>query len=130
MGLYDSFMTLYFATYGSTMVANAELFWGKDSIMMLPYMASSFDEQAAFFARMTGFGFLLLVAGRVLFGVSPNSFAKQTVMFHLGTIPLFYANATSGTDAFTDWVWKLQIALNVVFGLWGAAASSNKQKSD
>ena len=34
--MYDLAMTIYFGMYGATMTTNSELFWGPDSIMMLP----------------------------------------------------------------------------------------------
>ena len=35
--MYDLAMTIYFGMYGATMTTNSELFWGPDSIMMLPF---------------------------------------------------------------------------------------------
>ena len=39
--MYDLAMTIYFGMYGATMTTNSELFWGPDSIMMLPCDAAS-----------------------------------------------------------------------------------------
>ena len=83
--MYDLAMTIYFGMYGATMTTNSELFWGPDSIMMLPYMSSAGDAQSAFFQRMTGFGFAIMSLGYAKCGVSKDAWIKQTMIFHVGT---------------------------------------------
>ena len=83
--MYDLAMTIYFGMYGATMTTNSELFWGPDSIMMLPYMSSAADAQSAFFQRMTGLGFAIMSLGYAKCGVSKDAWIKQTMLFHVGT---------------------------------------------
>ena len=82
--MYDLAMTIYFGMYGATMTTNSELFWGPDSIMMLPYMSSVGDAQSAFFQRMTGLGFAIMSLGYAKCGVSKDAWIKQTMLFHVG----------------------------------------------
>ncbi len=117
--MYDLAMTIYFGMYGATMTTNSELFWGPDSIMMLPYMSSAADAQSAFFQRMTGLGFAIMSLGYAKCGVSKDAWIKQTMLFHVGTIPVFYTMCTTDSDAFTPWVWMLQIAINLALAGWG-----------
>ena len=81
--MYDLAMTIYFGMYGATMTTNSELFWGPDSIMMLPYMSSAADAQSAFFQRMTGLGFAIMSLGYAKCGVSKDAWIKQTMLFHV-----------------------------------------------
>jgi len=83
--MYDLAMTIYFGMYGATMTTNSELFWGPDSIMMLPYMSSAGDAQSAFFQRMTGLGFAIMSLGYAKCGVSKDAWIKQTMIFHVRT---------------------------------------------
>ena len=87
--MYDLAMTIYFGMYGATMTTNSELFWGPDSIMMLPYtrrpFVSAADAQSAFFQRMTGLGFAIMSLGYAKCGVSKDAWIKQTMLFHVGT---------------------------------------------
>ena len=83
--MYDLAMTIYFGMYGATMTTNSELFWGPDSIMMLPYMSSAADAQSAFFQRMTGLGFAIMSLGYAKCGVSKDAWIKQTMLFHVDT---------------------------------------------
>ena len=88
--------------------------------MMLPYMSASLGPHGAFFARMTGICFSILTLGYFKCGVSKDAWIKQTMLFHVGTIPVFFLNcaSTDGAD-FTPWVWYLQIAINVALAGWG-----------
>ncbi len=52
--MYDLAMTIYFGMYGATMTANSELFWGPDSIMMLPCDPPYSYETRATHARYAG----------------------------------------------------------------------------
>merc|ERR1712072_1531131 len=123
MGMYDLAMTIYFGMYGATMTTNSELFWGPNSIMMLPYMSSVGDAQSAFFQRMPGLGFAIMSLGYAKCGVSKDAWIKQTMLFHVVSTPIFFLQCASddGTS-FTPWVWYLQIAINI--GL--AACASRK----
>ena len=104
--MYDLAMTIYFGMYGATMTTNSELFWGPDSIMMLPYMSSAADAQSAFFQRMTGLGFAIMSLGYAKCGVSKDAWIKQTMLFHVISTPIFFLQCASddGTS-FTPWVW-------------------------
>ena len=104
--MYDLAMTIYFGMYGATMTTNSELFWGPDSIMMLPYMSSAADAQSAFFQRMTGLGFAIMSLGYAKCGVSKDAWIKQTMLFHVVSTPIFFLQCASddGTS-FTPWVW-------------------------
>ena len=104
--MYDLAMTIYFGMYGATMTTNSELFWGPDSIMMLPYMSSAADAQSAFFQRMTGLGFAIMSLGYAKCGVSKEAWIKQTMLFHVISTPIFFLQCASddGTS-FTPWVW-------------------------
>ena len=104
--MYDLAMTIYFGMYGATMTTNSELFWGPDSIMMLPYMSSVGDAQSAFFQRMTGLGFAIMSLGYAKCGVSKDAWIKQTMLFHVISTPIFFLQCASddGTS-FTPWVW-------------------------
>ena len=62
--------------------------------------------------------FLSLVAGHKFFGVSAESFTKQTLVFHFGSLYWMWQMA-EGADFVTPWVWKMQIGCGVAFGLWG-----------
>ena len=42
------------------MTTNCPFFWGPDSIMMLPYMASEMCATGNFFARMVGINFSIM----------------------------------------------------------------------
>ena len=84
--MYDLAMTIYFGMYGATMTTNSELFWGPNSIMMLPYMSSVGDAQSAFFQRMTGLGFAIMSLGYAKCGVSKDAWIKQTMIFHVGLV--------------------------------------------
>ena len=88
------------------MTTNSELFWGPDSIMMLPYMSSAADAQSAFFQRMTGLGFAIMSLGYAKCGVSKDAWIKQTMLFHVISTPIFFLQCASddGTS-FTPWVW-------------------------
>ena len=88
------------------MTVNSELFWGPDSIMMLPYMSSVGDAQSAFFQRMTGLGFAIMSLGYAKCGVSKDAWIKQTMLFHVVSTPIFFLQCASddGTS-FTPWVW-------------------------
>ena len=104
--MYDLAMTIYFGMYGATMTTNSELFWGPNSIMMLPYMSSVGDAQSAFFQRMTGLGFAIMSLGYAKCGVSKDAWIKQTMLFHVISTPIFFLQCASddGTS-FTPWVW-------------------------
>ena len=104
--MYDLAMTIYFGMYGATMTTNSELFWGPNSIMMLPYMSSVGDAQSAFFQRMTGLGFAIMSLGYAKCGVSKDAWIKQTMLFHVVSTPIFFLQCASddGTS-FTPWVW-------------------------
>ena len=104
--MYDLAMTIYFGMYGATMTTNSELFWGPNSIMMLPYMSSVGDAQSAFFQRMTGLGFAIMSLGYAKCGVSKDAWIKQTMLFHVISTPIFFLQCCSddGTS-FTPWVW-------------------------
>ena len=104
--MYDLAMTIYFGMYGATMTTNSELFWGPNSIMMLPYMSSVGDAQSAFFQRMTGLGFAIMSLGYAKCGVSKDAWIKQTMLFHVISTPIFFLTCASddGTS-FTPWVW-------------------------
>ena len=104
--MYDLAMTIYFGMYGATMTTNSELFWGPNSIMMLPYMSSVGDAQSAFFQRMTGLGFAIMSLGYAKCGVSKEAWIKQTMIFHVVSTPIFFLQCASddGTS-FTPWVW-------------------------
>ena len=119
--MYDLAMTIYFGIYGATMTTNSELFWGPDSLMMLPYMSSAADAQSAFFQRMTGLGFAIMSLGYAKCGVSKDAWIKQTMLFHVVSTPIFFFQCASddGTS-FTPWVWYLQIAINIVLAGWGS----------
>ena len=121
--MYDLAMTIYFGMYGATMTTNSELFWGPDSIMMLPYMSSAADAQSAFFQRMTGLGFAIMSLGYAKCGVSKDAWIKQTMLFHVISTPIFFLQCASddGTS-FTPWVWYLQIAINIALAAWGCNA--------
>ena len=125
--MYDLAMTIYFGMYGATMTTNSELFWGPNSIMMLPYMSSVGDAQSAFFQRMTGLGFAIMSLGYAKCGVSKDAWIKQTMLFHVGTIPVFYTMCTTDSDAFTPWVWMLQIAINIALAAWGYTEMSKSK---
>ena len=125
--MYDLAMTIYFGMYGATMTTNSELFWGPNSIMMLPYMSSVGDAQSAFFQRMTGLGFAIMSLGYAKCGVSKDAWIKQTMLFHVGTIPVFYTMCTTDSDAFTPWVWMLQIAINIGLAAWGYTEMSKSK---
>jgi len=98
--MYDLAMTIYFGMYGATMTTNSELFWGPNSIMMLPYMSSVGDAQSAFFQRMTGLGFAIMSLGYAKCGVSKDAWIKQTMLFHVG--PVWKATSESGYRAAAD----------------------------
>ena len=117
--MYDLAMTIYFGMYGATMTTNSELFWGPDSIMMLPYMSAEMCATGNFFARMVGINFAIMTLGYAKLGVSKDAWIKQTMLFHVGTIPVFYTMCTTDSDAFTPWVWMLQIAINIALAGWG-----------
>ena len=69
-------------------------------------MSASLGPHGAFFARMTGICFSILTLGYAKCGVSKDAWIKQTMLFHVGTIPVFFLNcaSTDGAD-FTPWVW-------------------------
>ena len=99
-------MTIYFGMYGATMTTNCPFFWGPDSIMMLPYMSAPMCATGNFFARMVGINFAIMTLGYAKLGVSKDAWIKQTMLFHVGTIPVFYMMCVNsdGTE-FTPWVW-------------------------
>ena len=115
--------------YAVTMVYDVDLFWGPESIFMLPYGAKLLDEAAMFFARLVGVLFGILVVSRVSFGSPRAVWIKQTLCFHFGTLPLMYINATSD-DAFPPWVWQLQMAMGVAFGAWGLSELGDVKKGN
>ena len=121
--MYDLAMTIYFGMYGATMTTNCPFFWGPDSIMMLPYMASEMCATGNFFARMVGINFAIMTLGYAKLGVSKDAWIKQTMLFHVGTIPVFYMMCVNsdGTE-FTPWVWMVQIAMNIGLAAWGCNA--------
>ena len=153
--MYDLAMTIYFGMYGATMTTNSELFWGPDSIMMLPYMSSAGDAQSAFFQRMTGLGFAIMSLGYAKCGVSKDAWIKQTMLFHVISTPIFFLQCASddGTS-FTPWVWyrafcgveegclhflrhrrdlvitiplAVQIAINIALAGWGYTEMSKSK---
>jgi hypothetical protein len=60
-----------------------------------------------------------MTLGYAKLGVSKDAWIKQTMLFHVGTIPVFYTMCTTDSDAFTPWVWMLQIAINIALAGWG-----------
>ena len=126
---YTKAMTAYFGMYAVTMVYDVDLFWGPESIMMLPYSAQTLDEAAMFFARLVGFLFGVLAISFVSFGSSRATFTKQTLCFHIGTLPFMAKNAMS-EDAFTPWVWQLQMALGLALGVWGFSTLDSVKKGN
>lgn len=127
--MYDVAMTIYFGMYAATMTASMNFFWGPDSIMMLPYVSAPMDASGEFFARMTGICFGIITLGYAKLGVSKDAFIKQTMLFHVGTLPVFFLQCTN-TDgaAFTPWVWYLQCTINVALAAWGYTEMSGKGK--
>merc|ERR1719269_401736 len=113
------------------MTTNSELFWGPNSIMMLPYMSSVGDAQSAFFQRMTGLGFAIMSLGYAKCGVSKDAWIKQTMLFHVVSTPIFFLQCASddGTS-FTPWVWYLQIAINVALAGWGYTEMSKSKTKE
>jgi hypothetical protein len=83
------------------------------------YMASEMCATGNFFARMVGINFSIMTLGYAKLGVSKDAWIKQTMLFHVGTIPVFYTMCTTDSDAFTPWVWMLQIAINIALAGWG-----------
>ena len=117
---YDQVMQMYFAMFGATMTASCEFFWGSKSIMMMPYMAVPMDPIGVFFTRMVGICFLLLTLGRVMWGTPKDTFLKQTMGFHVGSLLPFIGAAMSDGKHLTPWVWMMQIGMNVAFAAWGS----------
>ena len=117
---YDGVMQIYFAMFSATMTTSAEFFWGSKSIMMMPYMAIPMDPIGVFFTRIVGICFLLLTLGRVMWGTPKDTFVKQTMGFHVGTILPFIGAAMSDGKHMTPWVWMMQIGMNVAFAAWGS----------
>lgn len=101
------------------MTVACEYFWGPDSVMKMPYMASSLGTQAAFFARMVGICFGIITLGRKNWGTSNKTWTKQTLCFHVATLYMFYQASEDTTGAFTKWVWQMQCGVNAVLALWG-----------
>ena len=126
--MYDLAMTIYFGMYGATMTTNCPFFWGPDSIMMLPYMASEMCATGNFFARMVGINFSIMTLGYAKLGVSKDAWIKQTMLFHVGTTPVFYMMcATDDIGSFTSWVWYLQIVINIALAGWGFTEMSKSK---
>ena len=118
--MYDLAMTIYFGMYGATMTTNCPFFWGPDSIMMLPYMSAPMCATGNFFARMVGINFAIMTLGYAKLGVSKDAWIKQTMLFHVGTIPVFYMMCVNSDGSeFTPWVWMVQIAMNIGLAAWG-----------
>ena len=126
--MYDLAMTIYFGMYGATMTTNCPFFWGPDSIMMLPYMSAEMCATGNFFARMVGINFAIMTLGYAKLGVSKDAWIKQTMLFHVGTVPVFYTMCanTDGTE-FTPWVWMVQIAMNIGLAAWGYTEMSKSK---
>ena len=111
-------MCAYFGTYGLTMMVSSNLFWGPSS--PVPYCARTMSEGTLeqFFARIVGVLFTLAALGPLKFGVSNASFAKQTMVWNVLSLPLFYLNATSETGDFTPWVWQGQMVIGSALAIW------------
>ena len=114
-------MQIYFGMYGVTMTASCDFFWGPNSIMMMPYQSVPLDPIGAFFTRVVGIAFLVIMLGRAMWGTSKDTFIKQTMAFHVGTLLPFAQNALSDGKHFTPWVWMMQTALNVALAAWGSS---------
>ena len=52
-------------------------------------MASEMCATGNFFARMVGINFSIMTLGYAKLGVSKDAWIKQTMLFHVGTIPVF-----------------------------------------
>ena len=91
-------------------------------------MSASLGPHGAFFARMTGICFSILTLGYAKCGVSKDAWIKQTMLFHVGTIPVFYTMcANSDGTEFTPWVWMVQIAMNIALAAWGYTEMSKSK---
>jgi hypothetical protein len=100
--------------------------WGKDGLGQLPYWAKPLGDAlapAGFFARIVGMCFGLLVFGRLKCGVSEDAFSKQTIAFHVVSLLPFGNIALNPTANWTQWVWQLQVVINVLLALWGAQST-------
>jgi hypothetical protein len=77
-----------------------------------------------------GIMLLTMPVGYLKFGVSKESFIKQTLMWHLLTAPLFIGNFLQG-EAFNPTIWGLQVAANLLLTIWGYSSleeESSKKK--
>ena len=119
-------MQMYFGAYGVTMTLSAEYFWGPNSPVGLPYVATEMDSVGHFFTRVVGILFLILTVGRTHLGVSEKIWTKQTLLWNVGMTYIFYQNSIEGEN-FTGWVWQMQTGLSVALSLWGKSMV-DKQK--
>jgi hypothetical protein len=136
LALYSKVMLGYFGTYAVTMVTNPDLFWSASGIAPLKFVGSvgSATTLSGFFARMTGFGFLALVFGK-LAGASDKVFAKQCNLFHIGTLYWFYqlSQYVPGKKeipaAFNSATWQIQCVVSIIFAAWGIHALGGIKKA-
>ncbi len=92
------------------------------------YMASEMCATGNFFARMVGINFAIMTLGYAKLGVSKDAWIKQTMLFHVGTTPVFYMMcATDDSGSFTSWVWYLQIVINIALAGWGFTEMSKSK---
>ena len=123
--MYDKAMTVYFGMFAATMTANANFFWGPDSLMMMPYMSAPISPgtTGAFFSRMTGLCFGIMALTYALFGAPKDVWIKTTLAFHILSTPIFILDCClSDGKTFTPWVWWVQVGMNAGLALWGLSA--------
>jgi hypothetical protein len=123
-------MSVYFGAFAATMTTAPDFFWGKDSVMMMPYFRQALggaDQPAGFFCRLTGLTFGILVLGYKAFGMSEDTFTKMTIAWHVLCTPFMF-QASGNSSATTPWVWQLQMAGQLGLAAWGYSTLKGGKK--
>ena len=112
-------MAIVYGFFGVTLYANANFFWGPESIF------AYFEEQCfqgQFFGRVTGLLFTSVVLGPFIFGIDPMALCKQYLVWNSLSLIFFVQGAFlredtgPGANALLPInLWVTQVAIGATF---------------
>ena len=101
---------LYYGGFGVTLLADPEVFYGKDGF--LPYFKVAAGPVGRFFGREFGAVMTGMAAANFLDGADKATMLKIMAIAGVCLLPQMYSNSQDDVN-FVDWMWKAQIVSHI-----------------
>ena len=124
---YANAMVGYFSFFGLGVTFGLDALFGPRSVIGTIYYLQPQSVLSQFFARVMGTLFLSMPVSYLYFGQSKETFIKQTIFFHVLSLPLFMGCVSTG-DPFNPSIWGLQVVMNIMCAVWGFASLKKHSK--